>query len=102
MIATDTTGRRIVTGGITDGTVKLWDAATGRPITTLRSGTTSIRAVWFTPDDSRIGYLDETGTIDFLETDLEVLLTQARSLVPEGRELTEPECLAFFGTEDCG
>jgi WD40 repeat protein len=102
VLAPDPLGRWVATGGITDGDVKLWDAATGEELTTLRTGVSGIRGVWFTPDGSRVGFLTEAGVVDFLETNIEALLEEARSLVPEGRALNEAECLAFFGTEDCG
>jgi len=45
-------GRRLVTGSM-DGTLKLWDAASGRPILTLRHDG-RVAGVAFTPDGSRI------------------------------------------------
>ena len=46
-------GTRIVSGG-TDGTVRVWDSATGDPVHTLTGHTHSVSSVGFSPDGTRI------------------------------------------------
>ena len=46
-------GKRIVTGSW-DKTVKVWDAATGQEVLTLKGHTTGVRSVAFSPDGKRI------------------------------------------------
>ena len=45
-------GRRIAVGG--DGTVTVWDAATGRELLTLRGHTGLVLGVAYSPDGRRI------------------------------------------------
>ena len=56
-------GQRIVSGGVDDGTVRLWDAATGQPIGQPMTGHTDrVYSVAFSPDGQRIvsGSADNT------------------------------------------
>ena len=55
-------GRRIVSGS-NDRTVKVWDAATGDEVLTLRGHTGFIRVVGFSPDGHRIMSASEDGTV---------------------------------------
>ncbi len=46
-------GKHLVSGG-QDGTVKVWDAATGQELLTLKGHTSPVRSVAFSPDGNRI------------------------------------------------
>ena len=46
-----------------DGTVKVWDTATGQELLTLRSDTGGFHSVAFTPDGGRIAAAGHDGTI---------------------------------------
>jgi hypothetical protein len=55
-------GSRLASGGW-DGTVIVWDAASGRAIHTLRGHTALVRAVAFSPDGARIASTGVDGSI---------------------------------------
>ncbi|MDX1691896.1 MAG: WD40 repeat domain-containing protein, partial [Acidimicrobiia bacterium] len=99
-LAFDPNGRWAATGG-DDGVVRLWDASSGDLLSTLRRGQTAVHALWFEPDGSHIGFVDEFGTVDSLTTDLAELVAEALSLLPEGRAFTPAECRRYFGSEEC-
>jgi len=48
-------GRRLVSGGA-DGSIKLWDVATGRPIKTLTRHTHAVHVVSFSPDGQLLAF----------------------------------------------
>ena len=47
-------GRRIASSGAYDGTVQVWDAATGQALMTYRGHTDWVEAVAWSPDGRRI------------------------------------------------
>ncbi len=57
-------GTRIVTGSL-DGTARVWDAATGKPLATLTGHEGSVMSAQFSPDGSRIvtGSYDKTARV---------------------------------------
>ena len=57
-------GQRIVTGS-GDGTAKVWDAASGRELLTLKGHSDRVASVAFSPDGQRIvtGSGDETAKV---------------------------------------
>jgi WD40 repeat protein len=62
-VAVATNDQRIASGGVDDGTVRLWDAATGQPSGELLTGHTDrVYSVAFSPDGTRIvsGSADKT------------------------------------------
>ena len=55
-------GTRIATGD-DDGTVRVWDAATGEPLRALTGHTKSVSSVAWSPDGTRIATGDDDGTV---------------------------------------
>jgi TIR domain-containing protein/WD40 domain-containing protein len=58
-------GTRVLTGGAWDWTARLWDAATGKTVTTLAGHTAPVTTVAFSPDGTRIltGSQDNTARL---------------------------------------
>jgi WD40 repeat protein len=61
-IAWSPDGTRLLSGGI-DGTVRIWDAATGLQQAVLRGHVDRVRAVAWSPDGTRIASAAEDGTV---------------------------------------
>lgn len=61
-ITFDATGRRVATGNW-DGTVVVWDTATGRPLRTFATGGGIVETVAFSPDGFELATGDEAATV---------------------------------------
>ena len=55
-------GTRLASAG-DDGTVRVWDAATGAPQATLTGHTGGVRAVAWSPDGTRLASAGDDGTV---------------------------------------
>jgi WD40 repeat protein len=88
-------GKRVVTGS-SDGTARIWDAATGQPLAVLIGHDGSVRAAAFSPDGRRIvtASEDKTARIWGIFPDVQVLVSAAKSAIP--RCLTQAQRKAFF------
>ena len=73
-------GRRILTGGH-DNTARLWDAATGRELLTLRGHTEPVRSVAFSPDGQHLltGSTDKTARVWRRQTEVQILAAENAS-----------------------
>ncbi len=60
-------GKWIVSGSA-DGTARLWDSTTGKPVRTLKGHGTGIRSVAFSPDQKRVFAAGVDGTVMILNT----------------------------------
>ena len=94
-------GRQVATTGA-DGTVRVWDAATGRLDTVLRGHETAVIEAHFSPDGSRMASLDDSGMIRRVWTlDVDELVELARRRLT--RDLHDDECLPVPTSPDvCG
>jgi WD40 repeat protein/tRNA A-37 threonylcarbamoyl transferase component Bud32 len=89
-------GRRLASTGLTDRTVKVWDAATGQELLTLRGHLDSVRGVTYSPDGRRIAStsVDRTVKVWDAATGQELLTLRAHTgfvfgaaYSPDGRRL---------------
>lgn len=87
-------GTRLATGE-SDGTVRLWDAATGQEQLTLVGHSAQVVDVSFSPDGDHLASVALDGTMRVWALDLDDLLALARSRVK--REFTDAECRAYIG-----
>jgi WD40 repeat protein len=76
-------GTRLATGS-EDQTIKLWDAATGEEVLTLRSHTGVVSSVAFSPDGRLLGSASADGTVQVREAESPATLSPAVS-TPESR-----------------
>jgi WD40 repeat protein len=77
-----------------DGTVKLWDVATGAEIQTLPGTANSGREVVFSPDGKFLAATSSSGLVPIFVLPLEDLLDLAQSRVT--RTLTNEECRQYL------
>jgi hypothetical protein len=85
---------RIATGEA-DGTVRLWDAATGEETLVLTGHSANVVDVTFGPNGRRLASVSLDGTMRVWAIDIEDLLALARAGIE--RELTDAECRAHIG-----
>ncbi|GIK76024.1 MAG: hypothetical protein BroJett021_50120 [Chloroflexota bacterium] len=85
---------RIATAG-DDGTVKIWDARTGKRLLTLANypGRT-LHAVTFSPQGDRLALVGHDRQVHLFALDFEDLLEQARDRLT--RTFTQQECAVYF------
>jgi WD40 repeat protein len=84
---------RIATGG-GDGTVRLFDTATGNAQLVLAAHTNLVSAVAFSPDGTRLASASADGLVRVWALDLDDLITIARQEVTRG--LTAVECRRYL------
>jgi WD40 repeat protein len=53
-VAFSPNGKQVVSGGSYDGTVRLWDAATGAALQTLKAHSGAVSSVAFSPDGKQV------------------------------------------------
>jgi WD40 repeat protein len=64
-------GRRLASAaGLGDGTVKVWDAATGQEVLTLKGHTRVVLSVAFSPDGRRLASADGDGMVKVWDADM--------------------------------
>jgi WD40 repeat protein len=56
-------GKRIVSGNITDGVVRVWDAESGKELRKYEGHTDRVYSVAFFPDGQRIASASKDGTV---------------------------------------
>jgi WD40 repeat protein/serine/threonine protein kinase len=88
-------GQRLATGNL-DGTVKVWEATSGRELRTLRGHSNAVRAVAWSPDSQRLATASLDGTAKVWEaaSDRELFILQGHtsavrsvSWSPDGQRL---------------
>jgi WD40 repeat protein len=86
--------------GSFDGTVRVWDAASGAELLVLRGHEGVVSAAGFSPDGARIvsGSFDGTVRVTWIGRTRQELIDTARARLP--RELTEAERRRFHLTTD--
>ena len=89
-------GEWIATGEA-DGTVRLWDAATGEERLILAGHSAGVVDVTVGPEGKRLASVSLDGTMRVWAVDLEDLLALAHASID--RELTDAECRAYIGFE---
>jgi WD40 repeat protein len=57
---------QFIAAGILDGTVRIWDAATGQELQVIQVGA-NVRSVAFSPDGTRLAYSGADGTLEIVE-----------------------------------
>lgn len=92
-------GARIALAGA-DGTVRVFDADTGRLELILRGHERAVNTATFSPDGTRLASLDEAGMVRVWALDLDELIGIARSRLT--RTLDAEECRQYLRSETCG
>lgn len=88
-----------VATGHADGTVRLWDPATGIRRLTLHASGSPVRTVRFNLDGSRLATVDEYGLARVWALDLDDLIAIAADRLT--RSLSDAECRQYLHLERC-
>ena len=87
-------GRRLASAG-SDGTVRLWDPATGAGQATLTGHTTRVDAVAFSPDGRRLASAGEDRTVRLWDSEATGALSLLRLDAPIRALTWGPEAIAL-------
>ena len=82
-----------------DGTVRVFDADTGRLELILRGHERAVLSATFGRDGRRVASLDEAGVVRVSTLDIDELIDIARDRVT--RSLDEEECRQFLRSQRC-
>jgi WD40 repeat protein len=97
-VAVSPDGTRIATSS-DDGTVRLWDSATGEERLTLRGHSYLVYGVDFSPDGRLLATASPDGTAALHLLPIDELVELARGRVT--RDLTDDECRQYLHLERC-
>ncbi len=97
-VAWSADGEQVATAGA-DGTVRVWDADSGRLQTVLRGHERAVAEAHFSPDGRRMASLDESGIVRVWTLDVDELIDLARSRLT--RDLHDDECLQYLRRPTC-
>jgi WD40 repeat protein len=89
---------RLATGAI-DGTVTIWDAASGEQLLVLRGHYTFAASVAFSPDGSQLASVGAEGLVRIWALDLDDLVEIAERELT--RTLTDAECKQYLHLTQC-
>ncbi len=97
-VAFNPEGTRLATSGF-DGTVRLWDMATGEQQLTLTGHALPVTGVDFSPDGRYLAAAGSDGTVRVYIMSIKELMEAARSRL--SRSLTREECQRFLHLNAC-
>ena len=89
-------GRRLASGS-GDRTVRLWDPATGQPVTTLEGHTGRVNNVAFSPDGRRLASASDDRTVRLWDIRTPALVSQLKIGVPVAALVWGPEGIVVAG-----
>jgi len=82
-----------------DTTAKVWNAASGKEVLTVRAHNAFVYSAAWSPDGKRLADASGDGTVQVYVIDIYDLLKLARSRVT--RDLTPEECQRYFQNKTC-